>query len=72
MGSYATFKINDYEIFSMKSYVDSSIMSVFSENDKKECIKRDGEDPECENKNIIYQNDDGSKISNEDQDVEHI
>lgn len=57
MGSYATFKINDYEIFWMKSYVDSSIMSLFTEDDRKESMEHDEDDPEYEYKNIIYQSD---------------
>jgi len=57
MGSYATFKIKDYEIFWMKSYVDSSIMSLFIENDRKESVENEPGNPEYEYKNIIYQSD---------------
>ena len=54
MGSYATFKIKDYELFWMKSYVDPSIMSLFTENDRKESIEHYEDDPENEYKKIIY------------------
>jgi len=57
MGSYATFKIKDYEIFWMKSYVDSSIMSLFIEDDRKESIEYDEDDTEYKYKRIIYQSD---------------
>lgn len=57
MWSYASFKIKDYEIFSMKSYVDSSIMSLFIENERKENIEYDEDDSEYEYKKIKYESD---------------
>lgn len=57
MWSYASFKIKDYEIFCMKSYVDSSIMSLFIENERKENIEYDEDDSEYEYKKIKYESD---------------
>ncbi len=57
MGSYANFKINEYNFFSMKSYVDSSIISLFTEEDREETIEHDEDNSEYEYKNIIYQSD---------------
>ena len=41
----------------MKSYVDPSIMSLFTEDDRKESIEQDENDPEYAYKNIIYKSD---------------
>lgn len=57
MGSYASLTLEDYEFFSMNSYVHPFIMSLFTENDRKESITHDENDPEYEYKNIIYQSD---------------
>lgn len=55
MGSYAVFTINDYEISWMKSYVDPTVMSLFSEYDRKESIEHDEEDESYEYKKVVYQ-----------------